>query len=69
MIKEITESEFSKGVQNPYFHKIMTKTEVALRKEDYATFDEIGKLNGVPAEMIMRNCLAEWAKKLREHDE
>ena len=69
MIKEITESEFAKGVQNPYFHKIMTKTEVALRKEDYATFDEVGRLNGVPAEMIMRNCLAEWAKKLREHDE
>lgn len=69
MIKEITEKEFAKGIQNPYFEKLMTKTEVAIRKEDYATFCEVGKLNGVPTEMIMRNCLAEWAKKLREHEE
>lgn len=69
MIKEITEKEFAKGVKNPYFEKLMTKTEVALRKDDYETFCEIGNINGVPAEMIMRNCLAEWAKKMREHDE
>ena len=67
MIKEITEKEFARGVKNPYFDKLMTKTEVALRKEDYSTFCEVGEMNGVPAEMIMRNCLADWAKKLREH--
>jgi hypothetical protein len=68
MIREITEEEFSRGVKNPYFDKLMTKTVVALRKEDYATFCEVGEMNGVPAEMIMRNCLADWAKKFREHD-
>jgi len=38
MIKEITEEEFARGMKNPYFDKLMTKTEVALRKEDYSTF-------------------------------
>ena len=68
MINEITAKEFALGERNPYFDKLMTKTEVSLRKEDYSTFCEVGDSNGVPAEMIMRNCLADWAKKLREHD-
>ena len=69
MIREITEKEFAQGIKNPYFDKLMTKTEIALKKEDYATFCEVGAINGVPAEMIMRNCLAEWAEKLRMHEE
>ena len=69
MINEITEKEFARGVKNPYFDKLMTKTEIALRKEDYSTFCEVGEINGVPAELIMRNCLADWAEKLREHSE
>jgi len=69
MIRELTEKDFARGVKNPYFDKLMVKTEVALKKEDYAIFCEVGRINGVPTEMIMRNCLAEWAKKLREHEE
>ena len=68
MIAEITAEEFAQGVKKPYFDKLMTKTEIALKKDDYSTFCEVGKMNGVPAEMIMRNCLADWAQKLREHD-
>ena len=68
MIKEITAEDFARGIKNPYFEKLMTKTEIALRKEDYITFCEVGEMNGVPAEIIMRNCLADWAKKLREHE-
>jgi len=68
MIKEITAEEFAKGIKNPYFEMLMTKTEIALKKEDYATFCEVGEMNGVPSEMIMRNCLADWAKKFREHE-
>jgi len=68
MIAEISSEDFARGVRNPYFDKLMTKTEVSLKKEDYATFCEIGELNGVPAEMIMRNCLSDWAQKLREHE-
>ena len=68
MINEITSEDFSRGTKNPYFDKLMTKTEIALKKEDYFIFCEVGKLNGVPVEMIMRNCLADWAQKMREHD-
>ena len=68
MINEITSEDFARGVKNPYFEKLMTRTEIAIKKEDYATFCEIGKIINVPAEMIMRNCLADWAQKLREHD-
>jgi hypothetical protein len=46
----------------------MTRTEVAIRNEDYETFREVGEMNNVPAEFIMRNCLADWAQKFREHD-
>ena len=68
LIREITAEDFSRGVKNPYFDKLMTKTEVAIKKEDYAVFCEVGEMNGVPAEMIMRNCLSDWAQKLRDHD-
>jgi len=39
-----------------------------IRKEDFAAFEEAAKMNGVTAEMVMRNCLSEWAEKLREHE-
>jgi hypothetical protein len=68
VVKEINAEDFSRGVKNPYFDKLMTKTEIALRKEDYSIFCEVGEINGVPPEMIMRNCLADWAQRFREHD-
>ncbi|MDR0220371.1 MAG: hypothetical protein LBI54_03075 [Lachnospiraceae bacterium] len=68
MISEISAEDFARGMKNTYFEKLMTKTEIALRKEDYTIFCEVGETNGVPAEMIMRNCLADWAQKFREHD-
>jgi len=66
MIRELTEKDFARAVKNPHFDKLMTKIEVAITKEDWATFCEIGRINGVPAELIMRNGLADWAKELRE---
>ena len=68
MIKELTAEDFARGVRNPYFDMLMIKTEIALKKEDYSIFQEVGEMNGVPAEMIMRNCLADWAERLREHE-
>ena len=66
--KNYTIEELKKGVKNPYFDLFMTKTEVAVKKEDYATFEEVGKLHGVPAEFIMKGCLSEWAERLRNHE-
>ena len=68
MIREITAEDFARGKKNPYFDKLMKKTEIAIKKEDYEVFCEVGEMNGVPAELIMRNCLADWAQKMREHD-
>jgi len=68
MMRELTEKDFARAVKNPHFDKLMTKVEVAITKEDWATFCELGKINGVPAELIMRNGLADWAKELREDE-
>ena len=68
MIREITAEDFARGKKNPYFDKLMKKTEIAIKKEDYEVFCEVGEMNGVPAELIMRNCLTDWAQKMREHD-
>ena len=68
MMRELTEKDFARAVINPYFDKLMAKVEVAITKEDWATFCEFWKLNGVPPELIMRNGLSYWAKELREDD-
>jgi len=68
MIRELTEEDFARAIKNPHFNKLMTKVEVAITKDDWETFCEVARINGVPAELIMRNGLAEWAKELREED-
>jgi len=67
-MRELTEKDFEKGVKNPYFDKIMTKIEVAIKKDDWATFCELSKLNGIPPEIIMRNCLSDFANEIREDE-
>ena len=69
MIRELTEEDFARGVRNPYFDKLMTKTEISLRKKDYQLFSEMGSLYGVSAEVMIRNYLGDLADELREHDE
>jgi len=66
MIRELTEKDFDRAVKNPHFDKLMTKVEVAVTKEDWATFCEYAKINNVSPELIMRNGLSDWAKELRE---
>ena len=68
MIRELTEADFARAVKNPHFDKIMTKVDVAITNEDWETFCEVGKINGVPPELIMRNGLSIWAEELREDD-
>jgi hypothetical protein len=68
MLRELTEKDFARGVRNPHYEKIMTKVELAITKEDLATFDALSKLNGISPELIMRNCLADMAEEIREED-
>ena len=68
MMRELTEKDFAKGVRNPYYDKIMTKIEIAISREDLETFGELSKLNGFSVEMIIRNCLSDFADEIREDD-
>jgi hypothetical protein len=68
MKAEYTAEDFERGVRNPYFSELNKKTEVAVRNEDYKVFREVGEQNGVSPEAIMRRCLADYAKKLREDE-
>ena len=68
MMRELTEKDFERGVRNPYFDKLMTKIEVAIKKDDWDTFCELSKLNGIPPEIIMRNCLSDFANEIREDE-
>ena len=43
-------------------------TKQSERKDDWNTFLELSKLNDIPPEIIMRNCLADFAKEIREDD-
>jgi len=68
MMRELTEKDFARGVKNPYYDKLMTKIEIAISKEDLATFGELSKLNGFTVDMIIRNCLADFAEEIREDE-
>ena len=68
MVRELTEKDFENAIRNPHFEKLMIKVEVAITKEDWATFCEYAKINNVPPELIMRNGLSDWAKELREDE-
>lgn len=70
MIRELTEKDFERAVKNPHFDKLCRKVEVVVRHEDYDVFLETAKLNGdrVKPEDVMKRCLADYAKILREHE-
>ncbi|MDR2167078.1 MAG: hypothetical protein LBE35_04405 [Clostridiales bacterium] len=64
-----TIDELERSVKNPFYEKLNRKAVVSIRHEDYEVFSEAAKLNGerVTAEDIMRRCLADYAKILKEH--
>ena len=69
MKAEYTAEDFEKGIKNPYFEKFNTKTEIAMRREVYQIFCDIGKQNGVEPEVIMSRCLSDYAAKLQNNEE
>ena len=64
-----TIDELEKGKKNPFYEKLNKEVLVAVRHEDYKVFLETARLNGerVRPEDVMRRCLADYAKILREH--
>ena len=68
MKAEYTEADFANGVRNPYFDRLNKRIEVSLRNEDYDVFCLIGTQKGVTPEVIIRRCLADYARRLQESD-
>ena len=70
MKAEFTIDELKKDVKNPFYKKLNKEVVVAVRHEDYKVFLDAAKLNGerVTPEDIMRRCLADYAKILKEHE-
>jgi len=68
-MRELTAEDFARGVKNPFFDKLCRKVEVVIRHEDYEVFLETARLNGerVKPEDVMKRCLADYAKTLKEH--
>ena len=65
-----TIEELKKGVKNPFYEKLNKEVTAAIRYEDYEVFLDAARSNGerVTPEDIMRRCLADYAKVLREHE-
>ena len=65
-----TIDELKKSVKNPFYEKLNRKVLVSIRHDDYEVFMQAAKQNGerVTPEDIMRRCLADYAKILKEHE-
>ena len=65
-----TIDELKKSVKNPFYEKLNRKVLVSIRHDDYEVFMQVAKQNGerVTPEDIMRRCLADYAKILKEHE-
>jgi hypothetical protein len=70
MRTEFTLDELEKGIKNPFYDKLNKEVVVAVRRDDYTVFADAARQNGekVTPEDIMRRCLADYAKMLREHE-
>ena len=68
MMRELTAKDFERAVKNPHFDKLMTKVEIPISKEDWATICQVAKINEVRPEIILQSCLADFAEEIREDD-
>ena len=62
--------ELKKSVKNPFYEKLNRKVTVSIRHDDYEIFMDTARQNGekVTPEDVMRRCLADYAKTLKEHE-
>ena len=66
--KEYTIDELKKGIKNPFYDRLIKEVTIPVRREDYAIFEEVAKMNGEMPESVMKRCLKAAAKELQEHD-
>jgi len=67
MKAEYSLKDFKGVMKNPFYDKLITEVVVPVRKEVYQIFVDIAAQNGEEPENVMRRCLADYAKKLKEH--
>jgi len=67
-MRELNAEDFKKAKKNPFYDKLIKEVVVPVRREDYAIFEEIAKMNGETPESVMKRCLKIAAKELQEHD-
>jgi len=70
LMKQFTREELAKGVKNPFYEKLNRDTVVSVPHEYYTIFEDVARINGerVTPEDIMRRCLIDYAKMLKEHE-
>ncbi|MCL2055686.1 MAG: hypothetical protein FWH02_00520 [Oscillospiraceae bacterium] len=68
MMRELTAEDFKRAKKNPFYEKLIKEVVVPVRREDYAIFEEIAKMNDETPESVMKRCLKMAAKELQEHD-
>ena len=68
MKAEYRVEDFKGVMKNPFYDKLITEVVVPLKNEDYQIFVDIAKQNGEPPEILMRRCLADYAKMFTEDD-
>jgi len=65
---EYSLKDFKGVMRNPFYDKLIKEVVVPLQNEVYQIFVEIAEQNGEEPEIVMRRCLADYAKKLQESD-
>jgi len=68
MKAEYSLNHFRGVMKNPFYDKLITEVVVPVQKEVYQVFADIAAQNGEEPEKVMRRCLADYAKKLQEHE-
>ena len=66
MKAEYTAEDLKNAIRNPFYEKLIKEVVVPVRREDYAVFEEVAKMNGETPESVMKRCLKTSAKHLRE---
>jgi hypothetical protein len=66
MKSEYSLKDFRGAMINPFYDKLITEVVVPVQKEVYQIFVDIAEQNGEEPEILMRRCLADYAKKFQE---
>ena len=68
MKTEYSLNDFKGVMKNPFYDKLNKEVVISLRRDVYQVFESIAEQNGEEPEKVMRRCLADYAKKLQEHE-